>query len=102
MQVKFTSRWLDWSPEVSRETHRSLPPEPTEATSGGSVGTVREHFESGRQPWSRDASVIRTENQCGQCLAWRLSVLVQLDRGQQIYLCPECAFRHRSSHRRPA
>jgi hypothetical protein len=46
--------------------------------------------------------LISTQNQCGQCLAWRLSVLVHLGQRQQIYLCPDCVSRQRQDGRRPA
>ena len=35
-----------------------------------------------------------TEHQCGQCLKWRLSHLVDLDHEQRIYLCPDCLAEH--------
>ncbi len=41
------------------------------------------------------ATVIATQNQCGQCLTWCLSMLVELGGGQRIYLCPSCSAEHR-------
>jgi hypothetical protein len=41
------------------------------------------------------ATIVQTENQCGQCLAWKLSALVELGRGQRIFLCPGCLQKHR-------
>jgi len=38
--------------------------------------------------------VIPTENQCGQCLGWRLSRRVDLDGGQRVYLCARCFAAH--------
>ncbi len=44
---------------------------------------------------TESATVIPTQNQCGQCLTWCLSMLVELGHGQRIYLCPSCCADHR-------
>jgi hypothetical protein len=64
--------------------------------SGTSGGTGAVFPNSTGAPGADHASA--TQNQCGSCLAWRLSYLVQLDRWSRIYLCGEC--RHRSTGRK--
>ena len=48
------------------------------------------------EPDSPKTHVAATRNQCGSCLAWRPSSLVQLDRLSRIYLCEECGANQRS------
>jgi hypothetical protein len=92
--VKFMSHWLNWSPENPGKAFRTPPLKPSKAAFDGSGGSLPRALEHCKEFVSRSdtkaARVIRTENQCGQCLGWRLSVLVELDHGQRIYLCQAC------------
>jgi hypothetical protein len=62
----------------------------------GDSGATGAIFPGSTAALGADASAI--QNQCGSCLAWRPSDLVQLDLWSRIYLCGEC--RHRSTGRK--
>jgi hypothetical protein len=77
----------------ARERHEQLPMQPYQ-----SLGPTEIPDTPGTPQANPVGEVIPTENQCGECLAWRLSMLVELGRDQRIYLCPTCLAAHRNRH----